>query len=423
MMSSLQTNERVRIFASNKLLPKPRIYERLLFLAVLGGPPRLRVRDPLATLSGVVDWSVLLSAVVWGLAASWVFFHLGGYLLNKKSIPRFSALQILAFLLVFCLYLSTFVSDSPPLTFYRVSQILIAVLFGFFWLRRFGVDSTLRHLIAGYLILCVAIVISAVFAPELVYADDRLRGDAIASTGSVAALGLVAVLSYPVLKYRIAYLLIVPFLITLLALAQTRSAYIAILLFLLLFLVRLPRSKPLRAFAYLLLLLAPAALMFQWTSTLLAWVVRERETVATLNDRIPLWQYTLSETLEQSPWIGVGFYANRAITSSYNEDLGTTHSAFIEVFSGGGILSFSVFCIIVIVELILLTKLFFLRGDQPQVFVTTALFFSTIIIGITSEETVIASPTSFTFWVLLSLIPMLMRSVRVPAPRGQIGIS
>jgi hypothetical protein len=191
----------------------------------------------------------------------------------------------------------------------------------------------------------------------------------------------------------------------------------------LLFLVRLPRSKPLRSFAYLLTLAVPVALMLQWTSTLFAWVVRDYDSVSSLNDRIPLWQYTLSETLEQSPWIGVGFYANRAITSSYNEALGTSHSAFIEVFSGGGILGFSVFCTMVIVELILLTKLFFLHGDEPQVFVTTALFFGTILIGLTSEETVIASPTSFTFWVLLSLIPMLIRSVRVPAPKEQSGIS
>src|SRR5918994_6513136 len=101
-------------------LSKPRIYDTLLFLALLSGPPALRVRDPAASLSGNVDWSILLNAAVWALGAFWVFLHLGGYLLKGRAIPRVGLPHILALLLVFCLYLSTLTSLVPILSFYRV---------------------------------------------------------------------------------------------------------------------------------------------------------------------------------------------------------------------------------------------------------------------------------------------------------------
>src|SRR5215207_6131720 len=186
--------KRTNLFLSAKV-SKPRVYETLLFLALLSGPPALRVRDPSASLSGNADWSVLLNAAVWALSAFWVFLNLGGYVLKAKSIPRFGLLHMMGLLLVFCLYLSTFTSLAPILTLYRVSQILIAILFGYFWVQRYGIDTTLRHLLAGYLMLCVAIAVAAFAAPDLVWTHDtvvrnpRLRGDSIANTGSVAAMG------------------------------------------------------------------------------------------------------------------------------------------------------------------------------------------------------------------------------------------
>jgi hypothetical protein len=408
----------------NNKLSKPRIYETLLFLAVMSGPPRLRARDEFASLSGQVDWSVLLNAAVWGLAGAWVFFHLGGYLLIRRSIPRFGPLHILAFLLVFCLYLSTFVSPALLLTFYRVSQIPIGILFGFFWLRRFGIDSTLKHLLAGYLLLSVAIGVSAIVAPELVYSNEsRLRGDSIANTGAVAMMGIIILLSYPVIKSRALYVLILSPLIALLIMSQTRAAYAVMLVFILLALCRLPNSKPLRSFLYFSSLLVPVGAMLQWAPTVLDWITRAQEqyssqSIATFSDRLPLWEFTESIVMERSPWIGIGFYANRAITTEYNSDLGTSHSAYLEVFSGGGIVGVSIFSLMLLIELFLITKLFLLQGRNPVVFTTVALFFCTILIGITSEEMVVASPVSFTFWTLLSLIPILHTRTR----RREVGI-
>lgn len=424
---------RTSLFMSTKL-SKPRVYETLLFIALLSGPPALRVRDPSASLSGNADWSVLLNAAVWALGAFWVFLHLGGYILKARSIPRLGLLYTLAILLVFCLYLSTLTSLVPILTFYRVSQILIAVLFGFFWVRRFGVDSTLRHLLGGYLMLSIAIAVAAFVAPDLVYTADntvntvdratRLRGDSIANTGAVAALGFVLLLSYPsVIRSRTIFLGMLALQVTLLALAQTRASFAIILLFLLLALIRFPRTTPLRYFLYFLAALIPI-LAIKWLTTVLEYLLRGQEdSVGTLSDRLPLWQYVVSEVLERSPWTGLGLYANRSIATEYNPGLGTSHSAFIEIFSGGGILAFSVFVAMLGVELFLALRLLIVFGGNPAVFAVVNLFFGTILIGITSEEMVISSPTSLTFWIMLSLIPATAGAVYTQAQRGEIGIS
>jgi hypothetical protein len=412
---------------------KPRIHETLLFIALLSGPPRFRERDPLASLSGAVDWSVLLSAVVWGIAALWIFFHIGGYLLKGKSIPRFGLLHILAFVLVICLYLSTLASSAPLLTFYRVSQILIAVLFGFFWVRRFGIDSTLRHLLAGYVVMSLAIVVGAIIAPDLVYAKEesnRLRGDSISETGAVTVMGLILLLSYPIISghtralaqatsYLFSVALFALF-FTLLVMSQTRAAFIAMLLFILLAFVRPPKNTSLRFFLYLMLILVPIVLWFDWASPIIEAGIRQEGSVHDLSDRVPLWQYITAETLNHSPLLGFGFYANRAITTTYNQGLGTSHSAYMEIFAGGGVLSLSVFAILLVAELFLAVRLFVLHGANPKVFTVVSLFLTTLVLGVVSEAMVIASVTSFTFWILLSLIPLITLTATPKAQRGEI---
>jgi O-antigen ligase len=213
----------------------------------------------------------------------------------------------------------------------------------------------------------------------------------------------------------------VVFVIVLLALAQTRAAYAAIFLFVLFAIFRLPRSTALRAFLYALATLVPVVIMTGWTSTLFAYLVREQRSVSTMSDRVPLWEYTISAVMDKSPLTGLGFYANRTITTAYNPALGTSHSAYLEIFSGGGILASLVFSVLLIVELFLALRLLLLYGKNPTVFATVGLLFGTLIIGVTSEEMVISSPTSFTFWILLSLIPALTHTTHNQSQRGEIG--
>jgi hypothetical protein len=417
---------------------RPRNYETVLFLAILSGPPRLRERDPLASLSGVVDYAVLISALVWGLAAFWVFLNLGGYLLLRKSLPRFEPLVVLALLLGALLSLSALVSDAILLSLYRAIQILIAVMFGFFWVRRFGIDSTLRHLLAGVIAMGIAIGVCAVAAPGLVWVfgdgfvdfaeGARLRGDYIGPTGATAVIGLVLLLGYPTLllryptlKRRVAYLFAVALLLTLFILARERAAYVTFALFVLLAYVSFPASRPLRLFLYSLPIGASIVIVAGWVAPLSAWVIREQDTVSTLSDRIPLWQFTASYVVENVFWFGYGLMANRTITLAYNEGLGTSHSAYLEIFSGGGMISFAVFMVLLVLELAVAIRLLTWFGRRPEVFVIVSLLLATIVFGLVSEITLIATPASFVFWVLPSLLSVANRTSRVGAQRGENG--
>ena len=67
--------------------------------------------------------------------------------------------------------------------------------FAWLFVHRFGVSAYLRHLFVGISVLALMIAAAAFVAPELVFAGTRLRGELIADTGTVAALGLVFCLS------------------------------------------------------------------------------------------------------------------------------------------------------------------------------------------------------------------------------------
>jgi len=401
-------------------LSKPRIYETLLFIALLSGPPRLRVRDPLASFAGEVDWSILLNIAIWGLGAFWVFHQFNAYKLNYKPLPSLNVIQKLALLFVVSLSLSTLVSPIPLLTAYRVFQILIMVLFGFFWVNRFGSELTIKHLSVGYAVLGLAIGASALFTPQLVFAGNRLRGDLIANAGGVAVMGLIAFLSYPTLKNRAVYIFLLLLFSAILVLSLTRSAYIAALFFLLLAIIRRPVNTPLRRSIYLVLSLIPVALIFQWFPIIVSWIIRDPASLATMSDRIPLWQVALEETFNSSPWLGLGFYANRVVLMSYNPGLGTAHSAFVEVLSGGGLVAFLPFIIMFVLLLFSMTKLFILYGKRPVIFTVVGLLCSALITGLVSEEMVVASPASFTFWMLVSLIPMITKKLQLGFKESRI---
>jgi len=396
-------------------LSNPRIYESLLFIALLSGPPRLRIRDAYASLRGEIDWSVLISIIIWGLGAFWIFSKFAGHVVRKKQV-KLELMQRISIVFVCFLSLSILVSSAVFLTTYRISQIIIMILFCFLWIKSFGVESSIKHLFIGYLILNISIGIATIIAPDLVFiGGNRLRGDLVANTGAVAAMGLVLLLGYPIMRKRIMYFLLLVIFVTLLLMSRTRSAYAAVFLFAFLAAVRSLKENPIRCLSRLFLLSIPIIIAFKWVPTVLEWLIRERGSIASLSLRIPLWRHVLSITFTHSPWVGLGFYATRPIMMSYNPDLGTAHSAFIEVLSGGGILSFLVFIIICTMLIFWLIKLLFMYTKDSTVFVVAGLFFTSIFIGLVSEEMVIASPTAFTFWMLVSLIPVIARNRQASA--------
>jgi hypothetical protein len=223
------------------------------------------------------------------------------------------------------------------------------------------------------------------------------------------------------LKRRVAYLFAVALLLTLFILARERAAYVAFALFVLLAYVSFPASRPLRLFLYSLPIGASIVIVAGWVAPLSGWLIREQDTVSTLSDRIPLWQFTASYVVENVFWFGYGLSANRTITLAYNEGLGTSHSAYLEIFSGGGMISFAVFMVLLVLELAVAIRLLAWFGRRPEVFVIVSLLLATIVFGVVSEEMVIASPASLVFWVLPSLLSVANRTSRVGAQRGENG--
>jgi O-antigen ligase len=151
--------------------------------------------------------------------------------------------------------------------------------------------------------------------------------------------------------------------LSLLVLSLLRTAYIAAFVFFLLILLRRPEIKPLRRFAYFLfafLLLLYACGVIPSLSQ-----YRDPDTVSTLGDRIGLWRHLTAVTLEQSPWFGLGYYsASRIHGPEYNPGLGTAHSVFFEVLSGGGVVSFALFLALCATLSVYAVRLLYLKKDR-----------------------------------------------------------
>jgi len=58
------------------LMSESALVDHLILIALLSGPPRIRARDPLASLQGQTDWVVVLHVIVWLAGAVWVFREL-----------------------------------------------------------------------------------------------------------------------------------------------------------------------------------------------------------------------------------------------------------------------------------------------------------------------------------------------------------
>jgi len=379
--------------------------DHLIFFALLSGPPRLRARDPLASLQGQVDWVVVLHLLVWLGGWIWVLREAYRQWLAPNGSAPLRWPHGAGLLLVALLGLSTIVSPGPLLTGFRVAQTLVMVLFGLFWVERYGVQRTLHALFWGYVLLGVSLAAAAVFSPQLVLAGRRVRGDLIANTGAVAATGLIMLLTCaPALRRELSALILVLFSV-LLVFSMTRSAYAAMLLFLLVALLRRPQISAVRRFLFFVLILLLVFSLFRIMPLVAGWIIRDQASLATLSARIPWWKYLILIMWQRSPYIGLGFYAApRTFGLNYDISIGTAHNAFIEVLVGGGMPSGALFLLIVIGTLARSFKLFLSTGKSPEIFALFMLLLSVLSVGLVSEEMIIASPAALAFWLLVSMI-------------------
>ena len=384
---------------------KPKFYEILLFLLIFSGPPRFRSRDPLSSFRGEIDWVVILNLIIWALGAIWVLKNFYIYIYKYKTL-KFQSTEKLCLLFAFSLSLGIFVSQAPLLTSFRVFQIFIMSLFAYFWVRKFNL-FTIRHLIIGYIVIGVVIILASILKPELVYVPYtnklRLRGDYIANAGAIGLIGLILTLVNPPTKSKLVNLLLIIMFFYILLSSLTRTAYVGLILFFFLLLFNGDKKiYTLRWIRNILIVCLPV--IFIYHREIFEFLIREENSISTLSDRTNVWSYIIYKVWEISPFIGLGFAAERLFTFEVNTGVGTAHSSFIAVFFGGGVIG-SFWYIFLLYNMLTYVLRLFKYIKNPIAFSLISIFSSIILIGVTSEEIVMATPSGFTFYMLVSLLP------------------
>lgn len=415
--AAAQTTGPVRLY----LLKHPTVISFALFLLILSGPPRLRFRDPEASLHGEIDWVVAINLAVWGFAGLWVSLQILSRFYRKRPLVRMRLPQVLGLTLIVCLAASTFVSEAPALTAYKVYQILVSMLFTQIFLERFGAMASLKAMLWGNGLLCLAIAICAFAAPEMVWTPSdfdpdptRLFGTLIAPTGVVAVLAIVLLLTTVRKIGKIIPLSLLALFFGLLAFSLMRTAYVAALVFFALVILKRPNVKPLRRFTYLFIGLFLAAYVLAWLPKLNQY--RDPQSISTLSDRTGLWRYLTEETLSRSPWLGLGYYsASRTYGLEYNPGLGTAHSAFFEVLSGGGVVSFAMFVVLCFTLSMYAIRLLW-AGNGRVAFAIASLFIVTMLFASMVDE-IDSGPVAVSFWCAVAILPRLHESLRKRVPQ------
>lgn len=389
----------------------PTLFAAVLFVLTLSGPPRFRIRDPQASLRSDIDWVVILHVAIWALAGIWVLWHMGKRFQARRRLLRLHLPQRLALALIIVLAASVWISDAPALTAFKVYQMLVSMLFTQIFLERFGACTSLKAMLWGNGLLCVAISICAVLAPDFVWIatelnpdPTRLRGDLIASTGVVSVLAMILLFTTVPKICRVVPLSLLACFFALLAFSLMRTAYIAAFVFFSLVLFKRPSIKPLRRFAYLLFLTVLMAYVFDRFPTMSNY--RDPATISDLGDRIGLWRYLTTLTLTRSPWLGLGYYsASRIHGPEYNLGLGTAHSMFVEVLCGGGLLSFALLVALCVVLSTYTVRVLFARRDRLS-FAISSLFVACLLFGSMGED-LDSGPTAMGFWCCAAVLPYL----------------
>jgi hypothetical protein len=393
-----------------------------LFLLMYSGPPKFRLRDPQASLHDVVDWVVVLHIIVWGLAGAWVLFQILKHDGAKLFLARLRMPQKLGLILILLLAVSAVISKAPALSAFKIYQMAVCLLFTQIFVMQFGSTSCLKHIFWGTALLCAAIAVCAVLAPDLVWiASDfnpdpsRLRGDLIASTGTVSAFGIILLLTGVRKIWRVLPLALLSLFFGLLVFSLMRTAYLVIIGFFVLVLTKRLNAKPLKQFAYLAGALALTVYACGWLPSLSQY--RRPEDIANLGDRLGLWRYLTNITLTHSPWLGLGYYsASRVYGPQYNLGLGNAHSMFFEILVGGGALSFGVFVALCILLSTYAAYLLFKNQDRFS-FVIASLFFATLIFGSMGDE-IDSGPAALCFWYSVTALPWLFERASVRASRS-----
>ena len=422
--------------ASTRVADGPNWFDSLLFLTLMSGPPKFRGRDPYASLTGAIDLVVIVHVAVWTCGGLWVLARLFPTVLRRGIVPAVNPVQAVGALFILALMLSAWESPGPLLTVFTVGQF--AVMLGFTWVftHRFGTSACLQHLFIGVSLLAVATAAALVVSPELVVGirgdidivigQTRVVGNNLTDVGSVAVIGLVfclsSVSSAPRLRGPVFWGALSLFGALLVA-SRTRSAYIALLAFLVIGFTQGRGLRVRQLFVPLVAFCFALFVMDALTSTT-AFLVRDPESIRTMSDRIPLWQYLTSIVMREAPLTGLGYFAaSRVYAPQYNPGLGNAHSVFFEVLVGGGILGAALYLVLCASLVWFAVRLLSLASGRSSALAATGLLSVALLSGVTSPEGIHAGPLGFAFWSTTALLPGLLRQanrVRSADPRPHV---
>jgi O-antigen ligase len=390
----------------------PRWVDLLVFLFLMSGPPQLRVRDATASLRGETDAAILFRLAVWGCGALWIGVRLYPLVVDRGILPRIDAPQVMGGLLLIVLSTGIWIAPGPALTAFSIFQLAVMMGFALVFVRLYGPETYTRYLFIGLLLLALAIICAWILTPEMVVRRGRLRGDLIAPAGAVAVLGITLALSGALKFSRATLHAVVGVFVVLLIAAQTRTAFAAILPCLVLaWMFRYP--VPMKRVLPLAVVILIASTLVDKVAIGKQYVIREEQSLATMSDRIPLWNHLVSTMLQESPAIGMGYYsASRVLGPQYNPLLGNAHSAFVEILVGGGLLGGFVFLALYAALGVYAVRLFARGRDDPLAFTVIALFTIIFLLSITDTDGIQRGPIGFTFWSLTALLPAVWEQVR-----------
>ena len=412
--ASITLNSNRRAFQSAlpraRVVPTPAWYESLLFVALMSGPPKFRVRDMNASLSGDIDSVVLVHLAVWACGAVWVLRQLYPTLFRSAAIPRLSAVQFVGAVFIAELCVSIPRAPGPMLTAFVLSQFAILLAFAAVFVGRFGVSTYFKHMFAGVFVLVMMVCLAVVTMPDLVLAGGmgRFRGDLFVGPGGLGVIGLVLCLSNtPQLKWYVFWPMIALSGL-LLAASQTRTCYVALIAYLVIGAV-CGRGLRVRKLVPLLGALVIGLLLFDELSPASEYVIRDRSTLETMSDRGPLWDFLIDQVMREQPLTGLGYFsASRVLAPMHNSSLGDAHSSFLEVIVGGGLLGAGLFLALCLMLLATAARVLLVGPNRAQAVSAVGLLSATLVMGFTSSSALHGGPVGFTFWSTTALLPALL---------------
>jgi len=386
----------------------PSSFAIVLFILLFSGPPKFRYRDPLASLYGEVDFAIVANVAVWIIAGFWVAYQIWLIHLGQRPRLKFWFGHKVALTVIFLLAASTFVSLSAPVTAFKVYQVLVEFLFTVIFIEWYGIERCLDLMLTTCILLSCAIAVAAAIVPDLVLEASesgfpRLRGQGIADTGIVATFAIILLFCRRRAIAKPFFLILIAFCGGLLFFSLERNAWLTVCAFFTIALLKKPKIATMR-WIYLFWIVAAVALALGLGS----WIIelRDTESLYTLSARTGLWAYFIGETLSTSPWLGLGYVAGaRDLGMNYEYQLGSGHSIFFDVFVGGGLLSLTVFLLLFVQLCFAAYKLLHHR-DDPLSFAVCSLFLAVLIPGLVGAD-IDTSPSGFTFWSLVTIVPLI----------------